>query len=81
MKNSEQAPAFDKAADVMLENPVDATDEQIAELSLLLLAQQVAELEEVAYSLELSLGQLIRLILRQGILTMGHSGPGNNPEP
>jgi hypothetical protein len=47
-----------------MEDPVVGPDEQVAELLLLLPGRQAAELERRAHSRGLTLGQLIRLLIR-----------------
>ena len=48
-------------------------DEQMAELSLLLPAWQAAEMERLAHSRGLTVGQLIRLLIREYLADRGRA--------
>jgi hypothetical protein len=58
-----------------IEPPTCWRDEEMAELSLLLPGWQAAEMERLAHSRGLTLGQLIRLLIRDYLTDRARSGP------
>jgi hypothetical protein len=53
-------------------------DAEMAELSLLLPAGQAAQMERLAHSRNLTVGQLIRLLIRDYLADRAASGPVSN---
>ncbi len=53
-------------------------DAEMAELSLLLPAGQAAQMERLAHSRDLTLGQLIRLLIRDYLADRAATGPVRN---
>jgi hypothetical protein len=53
-------------------------DAEIAELSLLLPAGQAAQMERLAYSQNMTLGQLIRRLIRDYLTDRVATGPASN---
>jgi len=64
------------------ERPIESRtcwlDEEMAELSLLLPGWQAAQMERLAHSRGLTLGQLIRLLIRDNLTDRATSGPVSN---
>jgi hypothetical protein len=50
--------------------------EQVAEVALLLPQPQAAELERLAHSRGLTMGELLRLLIREYLTQPGWTGPG-----
>ena len=62
------------------EDQVVWEDEQVTELRVLLPRQQAAELEKSAHSRGLTLGQLIRLLIRDYLADRSGAAPIRDPE-
>jgi hypothetical protein len=61
-----------------IESRTCSLNEEIAELSLLLPAEQAAQMERLAHSRDLTLGQLIRLLVCDYLADQGATGPVSN---
>ena len=64
-----------------MEDRVVLLDEEIAELSLLLPGRQAAALERLAHVRSLTLGQLIRLLIRDYLVGLSDPGRVKKPQP
>jgi hypothetical protein len=61
-----------------MEDRVVWPDDQVAELLLLLPGRQAAELERLAHSRGLTLGQQLRLLIHDYLTARGGASPGSN---
>jgi hypothetical protein len=61
-----------------IESRTCSLDAEIAELSLLLPAGQAAQMERLALSRDLTLGQLIRVVIRDYLADRDVTGPVSN---
>jgi hypothetical protein len=65
-------------AECPIESQICGLEEEIAEVSFLLSAVQVVQMERLAHSRNLTLGQLIRLLIRDYLADRAASGPVSN---